>query len=116
MPLWIAILNTLAGLASIGFAVAAFAKPDLIAPASASRTESRFYPAMYAARAIPLGLGVAVAVWLSPASMFLLIVLGIAVLAQLGDVAIGAASRQPGMIAGGLFGALCHGTAIAVLL
>jgi hypothetical protein len=116
MPWWIALLNTLAALASTGFGVAALVRPGLIAPPSGKRTESRFYPAMYAGRAIPLGLAVGVAVWLSPAQPFLLLLLGVAVLAQIADAVIGAIYRLPGMIAGAVFAIACHGAAIIALL
>lgn len=111
MAWWLAALNTLAALASAGFGVAALVRPALIAPPGQD-TSSRFYPAMYAARAIPLGLAVAVAVWLTPAPAFLLLLLGAAILAQLGDIAIGLAYRVPGMIAGPAFAVLCHGAAV----
>ncbi len=113
---WIALLNTLAALASTGFGVAALVKPSLIAPPSRKHAENRFYPAMYAGRAIPLGLAVGVAVWLPPASAFLLFLLGVAVFAQVADAVIGAAYRLPGMIAGAVFAATCHGVAIIALL
>lgn len=116
MPWWIAVLNTLSALASTGFGVSALVKPGLIAPPSGKHTEIRFYPAMYAGRAIPLGLAVGVAVWLPPALSFLLLLLGVAVLAQIADAVIGAVSRLPGMIAGAAFAIICHGTAIATLL
>ena len=71
---------------------------------------------MYAARAIPLGLAVAVAVWMAPTSTLLLFLLGVALLAQIGDAVIGATYRLPGMIAGAVFGILCHKAAITTLL
>ncbi len=115
MPWWIALLNTLAALASTGFGVAALVKPGLIAPSSGKHTESRFYPAMYASRAIPLGLAVGVAVWLPPVPAFLLLLLGVAVLAQIADAVIGALYRLPGMTVGAAFAVICHGVAIMTL-
>lgn len=115
MPWWIALLNTLAALASTGFGVAALVKPALIAPRTDDSTISRFYPAMYAARAIPLGLAVSIAVWL-PATSTLLLLLGAAILAQVGDVIIGGLHRLPGMTAGALFAVLCHGAAVLATL
>ncbi|GIG24867.1 hypothetical protein [Cellulomonas denverensis] len=113
MVRWLAALNTLAALSSAGFGVAALLRPGLIAP-SGQDTSSRFYPAMYAARAIPLGLAVAVAVWLTPAPTFLVLLLVAAIVAQLGDIAIGVAYRVPGMIAGPVIAVLCHGAAVVV--
>ena len=112
MSWWIALLNTLAGIASTGFGVAALVKPGLIAPASDLGARSRFYPAMYASRAIPLGVAVGLVVWAAPDSVFLSLLLGVAVLAQIGDVVIGVTYRLPGMILGAVFAVVCHGTAI----
>lgn len=116
MPWWIALLNTLAALASTGFGVAALFKPSLVAPRADENTPSGFYPAMYAARAIPLGLAVGIAVWLPSASPILLLLLGVAVLAQVGDAVIGILHRLPGMIAGAVFAVVCHGAAVLVLI
>ena len=116
MPWWIALLNTLAALASTGFGVAALVKPGLIAPRTDKTMPSRFYPAMYAARAIPLGVAVGIAVWLPPVSTLLLLLLGAAILAQVGDVIIGVLHRLPGMIAGAVFAVLCHGAAVLALM
>lgn len=115
MPWWVAVLNTLAALASTGFGVAALVKPSLIAPADES-VPSRFYPAMYAARAIPLGLAVSAAVWWTPAPGFLMPLLGVAILAQVADVIIGASRRLLGMIAGAAFAVICHGAAVLTVL
>lgn len=79
------------------------------------RVENRFYPAMYAARAIPLGLAVGVVVWMTPTSTFMLLLLGVAVLAQIAGAIIRATYRLPGMIAGAVFGILCHGVTLAIL-
>ena len=71
---------------------------------------------MYAARAIPLGLAVGVAVWLLPAPVVLLLLLGVAVLAQIADTVIGVVHRLPGMTVGAAFAIACHGAAIIALL
>lgn len=113
---WIAALNTLAALASTGFGIAALVRPSLIAPAADKSATSRFYPAMYAGRAIPLGLTVGIAVWVTSAPPTLLLLLGAAVLAQVGDVTIGVVHRLPGMIVGAVFAAACHGAAILTSL
>jgi hypothetical protein len=116
MPWWIALLNTMAAIASTGFGVAALVKPSLMAPAADGSASSRFYPALYAGRTIPLGVAVGIAVWLTAAPAFMLLLLGTAVLAQVADVMIGAACRLPGMIAGAVFAVVCHGAAILTLL
>lgn len=116
MPEWIALVNSLAAAASIGFAVAALIAPARLVPGVENGTGTRFYAAAYAGRAIPLGLAVAVAVWLAPSGPGLLLLLGAALLAQLADVLIGAVHRTPGMVAGAAFAAACHGAALWALL
>lgn len=111
MMWWLALLNTLAALASVGFGIVALVKPSVIAPASDKTAPSRFYPAMYAGRAIPLGLAVGIAVWLTPTPTLLPLLLGVAVLAQIADIIIGATYRLPGMVAGAVFAVACHGFA-----
>ena len=115
MPWWIALLNSLAAAASVGFAVAALIAPARLLP-EAEDVGARFYVAAYAGRAIPLGLAVAVAVWLAPSGPALVLLLLAALLAQLADVLIGIAHRTPGMVAGAVFAAACHGAALWVLL
>lgn len=115
MPWWIALLNSLAALASVGFGITALVRPGLVAPPSERSFSSRFYPAMYAGRAVPLGVAAGVAVWLTPTPALLLL-LGVAALAQVADLLIGVVHRLPGMIAGAAFAAACHGTAIGMLL
>ncbi len=116
MPWWITLLNTLAAVASTGFGVAAVVKPGLVAPSPEGSAASRFYPAMYAGRAIPLGAAVGLAIWLAPAPAYLLLLLGVAALAQIADVVVGAVYRLTGMIAGAVFAVVCHGAAIVMLL
>lgn len=115
MAWWLALLNTLAALASTGFGVAALLNPNLIAPRADKHRPSRFYPAMYAARAIPLGLAVGIAIWFSSTPPLLPLLLGVALLAQVGDAIIGLLHRLPGMTAGAVFAVLCHGAAILTL-
>lgn len=116
MPWWIAALNSLAAAASIGFAIAALIRPTLLARPAASEAIGRFYPAMYAARAIPLGGAVAAVVCLGPPSTVLIILLLTAAAAQLGDLIIGAAVRTPGMVAGAAVGVLCHLSGVVALV
>ena len=71
---------------------------------------------MYAARGIPLGLLVAVVVWLDPARPLTLLVLVAAAVTQLGDVAIGVVHRVPGMVVFPLVVALLHLGAAACVL
>ena len=76
----------------------------------------RTYPAMYAARSVPLGLLVAVVVWLAPAQQSTFLVLAAAAAAQLGDVAIGVVHRVPGMVMFPLAVAVLHLTSVTYLL
>ena len=116
MPWWLALLNSALGIVSAGFGVVAVIRPQALASPGHGGREGRFYPAMYAARGVPLGLLVAVVVWLEPARPLTLLVLVAAAVAQLGDVAIGVVHRVPGMVAFPLVVALLHlGTAACVL-
>ena len=116
MPWWLALLNSSLGIVSAGFGVVTVLRPQALAPPGPDGRESRFYPAMYAARSIPLGLLVAVAVWLDPARPLTLFVLVAAAVAQLGDAAIGVVHRVPGMVVFPLVVALLHLGAAACVL
>ena len=65
MPWLLALVNTIGGAGSAASAVAAVVRPPLLAPRDGTNRDDRFYPAMYAARSVPLGLMVAVVVWLA---------------------------------------------------
>ena len=65
MPWLLALANTIGGAGSAASAVAAVVRPPLLAPRDGTNRDDRFYPAMYAARSVPLGLMVAVVVWLA---------------------------------------------------
>ncbi|PHP52216.1 hypothetical protein BW737_011180 [Actinomyces ruminis] len=115
MPWWLALLNSVMGAVSVIVAVAALLRPGLLVPGSTGTDVDRFYPAMYAARAVPLGVVVAVIVWLTPVYPLTQLVLAVAALAQLGDVVNGLACRQPGMAGGAVVAAACHLAGIAAL-
>ncbi|WP_136192460.1 MULTISPECIES: hypothetical protein [Actinomyces] len=108
MPWWLALLNSVMGAVSVIAAAAALLRPGLLVPSGTGTDVDRFYPAMYAARAVPLGVVVAVIVWLTPLYPLTQLVLAVAALAQLGDVVIGVARRQPGMAGGAVVAAACH--------
>ena len=59
MPWWLALLNTSLGIISAGFGVVALIRPQTLDPSWDGESGGRFYPAMYAARSVPLGLLVA---------------------------------------------------------
>ncbi|SDN16805.1 hypothetical protein SAMN05216355_10119 [Actinomyces ruminicola] len=115
MPWWLALLNSVMGVVSAIAAAAALLRPGLLAPGSTGADGDRFYPAMYAARAVPLGVLVAVTVWLTPVYPLTQAVLTVAALAQLGDIVTGIARRQPGMAGGAVVAAACHVAGLAAL-
>lgn len=115
MSWWLALLNSGMGIVSAVAAAAALLRPGLLAPGGTSTDVDRFYPAMYAARAVPLGVVVAVVVWMTPVYPLTQFVLAMAALAQLGDAALGAARRQPGMVGGAVAAAACHLAGLAAL-
>ena len=116
MPWWLALLNSALGIVCAGFGVGAVIRPQALAPSGYGGREGRFYPAMYAARGIPLGLLVAVVVWLDPARPLTLLVLVAAAAAQLGDALIGVVHRVPGMVVFPLAVALVHLASAVCLL
>ena len=108
MPWWIALLNTVVALLSVVFAAITLARPNQFIPPALQRQSDRFAAATYAARAIPLGLAVAVAVWVAPTGTATALLLGIACVAQIGDLALGLAHRVWGMAGGAGSGVVLH--------
>ena len=116
MPWWLSLLNSSLGVVSAGFGGVAVIRPQTLAPSGGGEPGRRFYPAMYAARSVPLGLLVAVVVWLAPAQQSTFLVLAAAAAAQLGDVAVGVVHRVPGMVMFPLAVAVLHLTSVTYLL
>jgi hypothetical protein len=116
MPLWIAILNSFAGVVTAGFGVAAVIRPERFTPPNRVPSPSRFFPALYAARAVPLGIAVAVGVWIMPAGTPIVLLLGVAVAAQVIDILIGAAYRMWSLIGGAAFAGTCLAVALIALI
>ena len=116
MPWWLSLLNSSLGVVSAGFGVVAVIRPQTLAPSGGGEPGRRFYPAMYAARSVPLGLLVAVVVWLAPAQQSTFLVLAAAAAAQLGDVAVGVVHRVPGIVMFPLAVAVLHLTSVTYLL
>lgn len=108
MPWWLSLLNSSLGVVSAGFGVVAVIRPQTLAPSGGGEPGRRFYPAMYAARSVPLGLLVAAVVWLAPAESLTLLVLAAAAAAQLGDAVIGVVHRMLGMVVFPLASAVLH--------
>ncbi|MEY9872624.1 hypothetical protein ABH931_002101 [Streptacidiphilus sp. MAP12-33] len=104
--------NVLAALVSTGSAVAGMLRPGLALTTGEAITGGvRFYASAYAIRAVPLGLLTAALV-VAGDTPALVPVLAVAGLVQLGDSALGARRRNPGMAYGaGAFAALHLATA-----
>lgn len=77
---------------------------------------ARLYAAMYAGRAIPLGLAVSAVVWIAPNGRVTALLLGVAVAAQIADVVAAVANRLTGMAVGAASAALFHAAALAIAL
>ena len=116
MPWWLALLNSSLGIISAGFGAVAVIRPQALDPSGDGESGGRFYPAMYAARSVPLGVLVAAVVWLAPARPLTLLVLVAAAAAQLGDALIGVVHRVPGMVVFPLAVALVHLASAVCLL
>ena len=107
---WAALINSIAAGGTVGFAGLALMNPTVLC---SNATTHRYYPAMYASRSIPLNIMVG---WLSANPAVVVPLVGVALVTQLFDAAIGGFYRIPGMIAGGLIAALCHGVALVTVL
>lgn len=96
--MWFMVLNAVLAGASAVFAFIALLK---------SQPETRLYAAMYASRAIPLGVATTIAVLFSSGSAAVAL-LGVAACAQFGDAFIGLWRRELGMIVVPAIGGACH--------
>ena len=129
MPLWLSVANSLMALGSAAFGVLALIRPEALnGPRGGGRAfggcggvrgdveAARLYAAMYAGRAIPLGLAVSAVAWAAPDERATALLLGVAVAAQIADVVAAVANRLKGMAVGAAFAALVHATALAATL
>ena len=127
MPLWLSVANSLMALGSAAFGVLALIRPEALnGPRGGGRAlgecggsgvrgdveAARLYAAMYAGRAIPLGLAVSAA----PDERATALLLGVAVAAQIADLVAAVANRLKGMAVGAAFAALVHAAALAATL
>ncbi|MEU2688828.1 hypothetical protein ABZ654_34095 [Streptomyces hygroscopicus] len=106
--------NALAAVAGIAFALVGGVRPAALSESGTPSGGERFYGWMYAVRGVPLGVAAAVAplVW---AGAVCSLVLYTAAAAQVGDAAIGVATRKWTMIAGAAVAAVLHvATAVAI--
>ena len=131
MPLWLNVANSLMALGSAAFGVLALIRPEALnGPRGGGRAlgecggsgvrgdveAARLYAAMYAGRAIPLGLAVSAVAWAAPDGRATALLLGVAVAAQIADVVAAVANRLKGMAVGAAFAALVHAAALATVL
>ncbi|MEV0651250.1 hypothetical protein AB0I28_38950 [Phytomonospora sp. NPDC050363] len=109
-------VNLVAAFLSTGAAVLALFDPGVLG-APAVDSWLALYAQAYAARSIPLGLAVGAVLLVGGlrARPAVLVTLTVAGLAQVGDLAIGAAQGIPGMMAGSAIGAVAHLASVAVL-
>jgi hypothetical protein len=107
--------NTVAALASIAFAAVGGLRPAALSDSGTPSGGERFYGWMYAVRAVPLGVAAAIAP-LAWSGAVCALILFAAAAAQVGDAAIGVATRKWTMIAGASALALIHAaTALATV-
>lgn len=103
-PRWVDVLLAVLSLGTVAFALVALVQPSALVPGE-SVLGVRYYAAMYAARAIPLGAAVVVMLVrgaVAPALFW------VAAACQLGDAAIGAWAGQPGQVVTPLLLALAY--------
>ena len=93
----ILVITTLSSIATIIAAIIALVKPGMMSRSTTITNGERFYAAMYASRALPLGLLTVVAPFVFNGSA-LQFVFAAASLAQIGDVVIGLKKQEWGMV------------------
>ncbi|MGA5816584.1 hypothetical protein ACPC54_01785 [Kitasatospora sp. NPDC094028] len=102
-------VNAAAALVSAGSSVAGVLRPGLALPGGEPvTTGTDLYARAYAARAVPLGLAVALLALTGAADAVMWPLLAVAGLAQAGDSAIGARYRNRGMTLGAGAFAVLH--------
>lgn len=108
--MWFMVLNAVLAGVSVLFGIAALVKPGLLAP----QATSRFYAAMYASRAIPLGVATVIAI-MYPVGLGTVLLLAASACAQFGDALIGACYRQLGMVIAPVIAGSCHMVAAVMI-
>jgi oxidoreductase, aldo/keto reductase family len=112
----VALLNTVAALASMAFAVITLLRPNQFIPPGLQPQTDRFAAATYAARAVPLGCAVVAVVWVAPTGIAAALLLGVACVAQVGDVALALVHRVWGMATGAGAGVVFHALGVLAAL
>ncbi|MEU1547357.1 hypothetical protein [Nocardia sp. NPDC005745] len=115
MSLWLAALNAAVAMVSVGFAVTGVVAPAALAGSDAVAS-TRYYAAMYAARAVPLGCAVLIAAFLSISNGAWIVLLAGAGVCQVGDAVIGLWRRIPGQVAGSVLVGTIHLASMTHLL
>ncbi|MGW4091407.1 hypothetical protein [Nocardia sp. NPDC004750] len=115
MSNWLAALNAAVAVVTVGFAVTGIAAPTALAR-SAAVASTRYYAAMYAARAVPVGGAVVVGVFLSISNGAWIALLAVAGACQVGDAVIGLWQRNLGQVAGSVLVGATHLASMAHLL
>lgn len=93
----ILVITTLSSIATIIAALITLVKPGMMSRSTTITHGERFYAAMYASRALPLGLLTVVAPFVFHGSV-LQLVFTAASIAQIGDVVIGLKKQEWGMV------------------
>lgn len=115
MSPWLAGVNAIAAAVTVGFAVVAVVAPKTLARSDVVAS-TRYYAAMYAARAIPVGGAVIVAAWWSLSNDAWSAVLAVAGACQVGDAVVGLWRRIPGQVAGAVGVGAIHLTSLGYVL
>ncbi|WP_225727303.1 MULTISPECIES: hypothetical protein [unclassified Nocardia] len=114
MTVWLAALNAVVAVVTVGFAVV-----GVVAPAALARSEvvasTRYYAAMYAVRAIPVGVAVLALAFVSARDETWIALLAVAGACQVGDALIGLYRRIPGQVAGSVIAGATHLASMAYL-
>jgi hypothetical protein len=109
------VLNTVAALVGIGFALSGILRPAAMSRSEVVTAGERFYAHMYAVRAVPFGLAAAALPW-TERGVAVAWVLSAAAAIQLLDAVLGVWRKEAGMTGGGAALTVVHVVAaIAVL-
>ncbi|GAA4978970.1 hypothetical protein HD597_000597 [Nonomuraea thailandensis] len=115
MSSWLAALNAVVAVVTVAFAVTGVVAPTALARSDVV-TSTRYYAAMYATRAVPVGVAVVVAAFLSIPNGTWIALLAVAGACQIGDAVIGLWRRIPGQVAGSVLVGAIHLASMAHLL
>jgi len=111
------IVNCVIGLATAAMGVVGLVKPGAFSRSQTVEAGEKLYARMYAARGIPLGIaaGFVPLIWSSTPTVSLAVLI-VAVVAQIGDVIVGARARSMAMVGGAAVAAVIHAVAALALV